>query len=281
MKTAISTVSLPSFPWREALAEAAKAGYRNVELIMIPRWTHAPQLGETSAAEVAAEAARCGVVIIGLHAGALDGTSGRSIDETFGYVKRIIEFANEARIPLVNVNGGFVPSTSGHDPYERIRGLGRLAAALRELEPWLSKFDRRLALENHHHYQLETPDDYREVFDRLPATERIGITVDTGHFTSSKVDMPAFIGRFGDRVFHVHVKDHIGERSVPLGQGHTDNRSVVATLAGKRYDGYFSVELEVHDKNEVDHVRAARSYMDALADSSRPQGASKAPSLQS
>jgi len=278
MKIALSTVSVPSFPWRDALAEAARAGYRNIEVIMIPRWTNAPQLGETSAAELAAEASRCGVAIIGLHAGALDGTSARAVDETLGYVKRIVSFAYEARIPLVNVNGGSVPTTNKHDSEERIRGLGRLAGALRELEPWLSKFDRRLTLENHYHYQLETTDDYHEIFDRLPATDRIGITVDTGHFTSAKVDMPAFIGRFGDRVFHVHVKDHVGEQSVPLGEGFTDNRAVAAALAVKGYGGYFSVELEVHDKREVDHMRAALRYMEALAAASRPWSPANAPS---
>jgi sugar phosphate isomerase/epimerase len=278
MKIAISTVSLPSFPWREALAKAAEAGYRNVELIMIPGWTHAPQLGETSPAELAAEAARCGVFIVGLHAGALDGTSAQTIDETLGYVRRIVAFANAARIPLINVNGGFVPPKNLPDPGERIRGLGRLAEALRELEPWLSKYNRRLTLENHYHYQLEKPDDYAEVLDLLPATDRIGITVDTGHFTSSQVDMPAFVKRFGSRVFHVHVKDHVGERSVPLGKGHTDNRALVVALAATRYDGYFSVELEVHDQREVDHAHAARSYMETLADAGRPLGGPTAPS---
>ena len=88
--------------------------------------------------------------------------------------------------------------------------------------------------------------------------------MDTGHFTAARVDMCAFISRFGKRVSHVQVKDHIGERSVPLGEGRTDNRSVICNLAALGYDGCLSVELEVHDKREIEHVRAARRYMGDL-----------------
>ena len=263
MEVALSTVSLLSLSWKDCLAEAAKAGYRNVELLVIPGFVHV-KLEEITPQELMAEAARHHVSIIGLHAGGLDGMNDQTIQESSDYVKRVIAFAHAAEVPLVNVNGGYLPPEGNHSPADRRRILERIATALVELEPILAQSGRRLTLENHFHFQLETADDYQFISDRLPAGGRIGFTVDTGHFTSAKMDMLDFIARFGRRVTHVHIKDHIGEKSVPLGQGRTDNHAVVRALARHGYNGGLSVELEVHDQREVEHVRAARFYMDAL-----------------
>jgi sugar phosphate isomerase/epimerase len=252
-----------SLSWKDCLAEAAKAGYRNVELLVIPGFVHVT-LDEITPQELLTEAARHRVTIIGLHAGGLDGMSDRTIQESSAYVKQVIAFAHAAGIPLVNVNGGYLPPDGNHSPADRLRILQRIAATLQEMEPVLAQSGRRLTLENHFHFQLETAGDYQVIFDSLPAGGHIGFTVDTGHFTSTKVDMLDFIARFGRRVSHVHIKDHIGEKSVPLGQGHTDNHAVIRALAQLRYAGCLSVELEVHDQREVEHARAARFYMDAL-----------------
>ena len=260
---ALSTVCLLSYSWKECLAEASRAGYRHVELLMIPGFAHV-QLGEISPQELQDEAARHQVSILALHAGALDGTNEKSVQDSLAYLKRIIAFARAAQVPLVNVNGGYLPPDDPPGPADRQRILRRLAAALRDLEPVLADAGRRLTLENHCHYQLETTADYQVIFDHLPVITRIGCTVDTGHFTAARVDMLDFIARFGRRVAHVHVKDHIGEKSVPLGQGRTDNHAVIRALAQLGYDGGLSVELEVHDQRDLEHVRAARGYMDAL-----------------
>lgn len=264
MKIALSTVSLPSFAWKDCLAQAAAAGYRHVELLMIPGWDTVPHPGEIEPAELAAEAAKRGLDIASLHAGALDGASDASIAETAAYVRRLAAFARDAGVPLVNANGGRKPDDGSYTADERRRVLGRISSALGELGPWFSRHGRRLTLENHFGYQLETAEDYAEVLGRVPESAPIGVTVDTGHFTAARVDMPAFVRRFGRRVFHVHIKDHVGEKSVPLGEGHTDNAAVVAALAAQGYDGYLSVELEVHDGREIEHVRAALPYMRAL-----------------
>ena len=86
-----------------------------------------------------------------------------------------------------------------------------------------------------------------------------------GHFTAAGVDMPAFVAEFGPRVFHVHVKDHVGLQSVPLGAGRTDNRAVLAALRRVGYRGHLSAELEVRDRaNAVRYLREALPYMTRL-----------------
>ena len=71
------------------------------------------------------------------------------------------------------------------------------------------------------------------------------------------------IRRHGDRVRHVHIKDHIGTRSVPIGTGETDNLSVIRALISKGYDGYLSLELEVEDVENIDrYVADAKQIME-------------------
>jgi sugar phosphate isomerase/epimerase len=263
MDIALSTISLPSHSWRDCLAEASRAGYANVELMMIPGFAQAT-LGLIRPEELRTEASRNGVSIVSLHGGALDGLSEATIQHTQDYVSRLISFARDAGVPLVNVNGGYIPPGVGLGQGERSRFIRRIAGALRILEPVAAAAGLRLTLENHFGFQLQGAGDYEELLAQAPAGETIGITLDTGHFTAAEVDMPAFIGRFGRRVTHVHIKDHVGKRSTPLGEGRTDNRAVVLALAAQGYDGCLSVELEVHDNREVEHVRAARGYMDAL-----------------
>ncbi len=113
----------------------------------------------------------------------------------------------------------------------------------------------------------KTMADYESLNVQTADLKRVGFTVDTGHFTSAGVDIPAFLRAFGPRVFHVHVKDHIGTESVALGAGRTDNRGVAEALARRGYDGYLSTELEVHDReNALRYVRESLAYMKDLAE---------------
>ena len=77
--------------------------------------------------------------------------------------------------------------------------------------------------------------------------------------------MPAFIRRLGKRVFHVHIKDHIGTESVALGDGQTDNVGVIAALREIGYAGHLSVELELHNPAaRLPAVQAALPYLRGL-----------------
>ena len=256
MKIALSTVCLPELSWREVFRCAAESGYTAVELLMIPGWVHL-QPGEVPACEVRDEAGRCGLKIIAVHAGGLDGVSDESLAASSAFIDRVAEFALEAAVPLVNFNGGLTPAG-----IPRASFLQRIGDTLERYESSLAGCGLRFTVENHFGYQLQTVEDYRAVFGRLKQARHIGITLDTGHFTAAQVDMPEFIREFGKQIFHVHMKDHVGAQSVALGSGETDNRAVVAALREQNYDGDISVELEVHDReNAVRYVCEAQSYV--------------------
>jgi len=256
MNIALSTVCLRDLSWQDVFRCAVESGYTAVELLMIQGWRHL-QPGEVPACEVREEAARCGLRIIAVHAGGLDGATDESLGATVEYIDRVSAFALEAGVPMVNFNGGLTPADTPRGSF-----LRRIGDTLEQYESKLAGSGLRFTVENHFGYQLETTDDYRAVFGRLKDARQVGITLDTGHFTAAGVDMPAFVREFGEHIFHVHMKDHIGTRSVALGKGETDNRAVVAALREQNYGGDISVELEVHDReNSSRYAREALPYV--------------------
>ena len=256
MRIALSSVCLPNLSWREVLTAAATTGYRDVELLAIQGWKHIDP-NSITAAEIQAATKRAGVQIIGFHAGGLDGLDDETITATEQYIRRALQLAHELGVPLVNVNSGMMPKAGG----DRQAMLQRIATSLRRLAPALEQLNLQLTLENHLNFQIEQPEHY----DGLLVSPRIGVTIDTGHFTAAGVDMLPFIRRLGQRVFHVHIKDHIGQESVALGDGQTDNAGVVAALREIGYAGHLSVELELYNPAaRLPAVQAALPYMRRL-----------------
>jgi len=262
MRLSISTVCTPELDWRQCLAEYGRAGYRAVELLLIPGWKHLTP-GDVPTREVLAECRRTGVQLVAVHAGALDGASDAALAGSLAYLERVVLYAAELGVSLVNVNGGYAGDTLA--PAQRPAALGRIGQALADLAPALSCHGLRLTLENHYNFQLETPDDYAAVLERVPLDAPIGVTVDTGHFTSAGVDIPAFVRAMGARVFHVHLKDHIGSQSMALGAGQTDNAAVLRALKDVGFEGHLSVEMEVDDReNALRYVQESLPYLTRL-----------------
>lgn len=105
-----------------------------------------------------------------------------------------------------------------------------------------------------------TPHAYRQMFERLPHPA-LGIELDPSHLHKQRIDSIPFVERFGERILHVHAKDH--ERSTELeqlygcfdprvsrdrlpGRGEIDFTALVAALRRVGYDGPLTLELERH-----------------------------------
>jgi inosose dehydratase len=137
--------------------------------------------------------------------------------------------------------------------------------SLEELIPMLEETGVKIALENHYKNWIQYVPDYEHIFQHIDH-QLVGITLDTGHFTSAKVDSVEVVRRFPDRIFHVHIKDHIGTQSVPLGEGVTDNFAVAKELKHIGFAGYLSQELEVSEDLDGDLVaRNGYHYMTRLS----------------
>ncbi|MBM3501055.1 MAG: sugar phosphate isomerase/epimerase [Armatimonadetes bacterium] len=140
-------------------------------------------------------------------------------------------------------------------------GLDRTVAALRQLDAAVGDLPVRVALEPHVGSQILYAEEYDRLMAELPAP-RFGITVDTGHFHSAGVDWKALIRRYPDRVYNVHLKDHIGPQSVAIGAGEIDLPGLITELRAIGYEAALAIEMEVTDPENLHlYVRQAHKHM--------------------
>ncbi len=117
----------------------------------------------------------------------------------------------------------------------------------------------------HHHCAgyVETPAEV-DTLMRLTDPELLGLCLDTGHYRFGGGDPLEALRRYGDRIWHVHFKDHqpqVAARArkqgwdyfesvrqgvfCELGQGDVDFAAIVATLREQGYAGWIVVEQDV------------------------------------
>jgi len=143
-------------------------------------------------------------------------------------------------------------------------GLEHTIAGLERLLQRIAALPVQVALEPHVSSQILRHEDYAAIFGALDAPQ-LGITVDTGHFHSAGVDWKALIAAFPDRIFNVHVKDHIGVQSVAIGSGEIDLHGMIASLRAVGYTGALAVEMEVTDpENLPRYIGEAHQYIQGL-----------------
>jgi sugar phosphate isomerase/epimerase len=245
-----SSVCLRGRPLEDALAVHERIGFRRVEVIALGGGSGV-DLTEWDSRRLGDALRRHRQELAALYVRPVDVRSPQAFAESLDYVRLGIDTA--AALGCARVVFPPLRPREGYD-------YSRLAEGCRILAGYIGRRDMALALENHHEWPLSYPEDYARLFELID-DPRVGITMDTGHFTSSRVDMAGFVDRFAGRIRHVHLKDHVGTQSVPLGTGETDNAAALERLRAAGYDGCASVELEVRDpENAERYLREAFGY---------------------
>lgn len=242
----------------EMLSCVAEAGYETLELVAIPGWLHL-DIREVPAKELGEKLKANGLKLGALYPGGVKCSSDQAYAESISYIKRAIDYAEELYCRRIVFTG------AGRDK-------APLSAAIKgyqELAQYLSGRDVVICLENHYGNQIESPEDYEEIFRNVDS-DNFGMTLDTGHFTSSGVPLAGLVDAFGEKIKHIHVKDHVGRVSVALGKGDTDNAGLIRDLYRTGYEGLLSVELEVQDvENLHGYASEALGYLQGLIDAAR------------
>lgn len=91
------------------------------------------------------------------------------------------------------------------------------------------------------------PDDLLELIDVI-GLPSIGVTIDTSHANVQKLDIPAAVRAFGDRIYctHISANDGSGDQHLIPGQGRLrviDWRAVMRAFGDIGYDGVFNLEI--------------------------------------
>jgi sugar phosphate isomerase/epimerase len=100
---------------------------------------------------------------------------------------------------------------------------------------------------------VRTSDDLARLFDDV-GSKSFGVNFDPSYLAVMGIDPVGFVERFGSRIRHVHLKDHVGkypkwEHHIP-GQGELDYAPIVAALGKARFKGALAIECFVTMKFE-------------------------------
>jgi len=147
------------------------------------------------------------------------------------------------------------------------QGAGGIEASIAGIQKLLTLVqDRpaRLALEPHYNSRFMTRQDFDAIFAAID-DPRVGITVDTGHFHSAGEDWKGLIRDYRERIYNIHLKDHQGSQSVPIGAGDIDLRGLIEVLDEIGYEAALALELEVVDQHNLPrYIGEAYTYLSDL-----------------
>jgi inosose dehydratase len=169
------------------------------------------------------------------------------------------------------------PAGALSDAAWRSLGLG-----LNELGEALEPMGMRLVFHNHVGTYVETPEETARLLDETDPA-RVGWCLDCGHLAYGGGDTLELLGRYGDRVGHVHIKDVDGailakaraegwsfaqalKRFIfpPLGEGIVGIPALIEALRSHGYDGWLVIEQDTTPGNPMDTARRNREYLEAL-----------------
>jgi len=260
MKIGCGTVNFRKRPLKEALERIRRAGYEYVESQATGPWCPHVDVVNDDPQKFRKLVADFGFKgVSGLWAG--------------GDMAKTIRWAQAAGIPVVHTGDGHIPdSMTEEDALKALRD--RLAKILEVAE----ECKVYVAIEPHGNFSL-TADGLKQIMALSPSPW-LGINYATANvhrvtypkntrgdygfrIFGRRQDEVATLEAVVDRVVHVHVKDVVGDRCVPLGEGDVNVLGCLRVLERHKYAGAVSLETEGDLRvDETQHlIEVSREYL--------------------
>ena len=159
--------------------------------------------------------------------------------EALGHLERAIEFAHTLGASVLVTGGGDIPDASLDE---------KAAEFAKVMPPFVKKVEKagmKMALYPVHGASfLDGIEAYEKVWEKVP---QVGIKLDPANVINHGDDPLKWLALHGDRVFYVHIKEHLyldGKlASQPAaGMGDVPWGKVMAFLYEHEYEGYLSME---------------------------------------
>jgi sugar phosphate isomerase/epimerase len=225
-RLAASPCCLPDMPLDDMLAAYARIGFRKFEVFTS---FAAPFDINADPETYLAKGGRHGIAFTSLHLPSV----GQDLDVTRAVAAArfaralgagIVLFKAASRKAYIRAAGPFL---------DAVDGLG--------LTP---------VLQNHFGTPITSLEDFRMVLSDID-DPRMRALLEVGHFHSAGVGWREACDRLGDRIALVHVKDQVGQQSVPFATGEIDLPGLFEHLRSLGYRGDFVVEMEVEDRENT------------------------------
>jgi len=258
--TAMSSLAYGHYTLYEALPRIAARGFRRVEIASFWCYCFHFNFGSPTASELREMLADHALAPVALNFS--PGLSFACDPDTIGpwiaSFERKIPQAAEVGIPMMTMHFG---ERNDRDDQEE-----QLAAAVRVYDH-IGKFAAghgvRMLLEVPHLYTIHwNPEAVFWIFDRL-SSPNVGALVDSSHWGIIGYDIEEFLGRLGDRLWHVHLRDSAGpdtadrKQNLELtpGAGTVDFAALAAALDRAGYAGDVTAEFEYRDMTfeQIEH----------------------------
>jgi sugar phosphate isomerase/epimerase len=135
---------------------------------------------------------------------------------------------------------------------------------IRAMPRFLEMVDHRgvtAVIQNHVGSPLSTPEHMVDVLTTVN-DPRLKTVLEVGHLHAAGFPWRKGYDAFGELVTLVHIKDHVGEQSVPFGTGEIDLPGLFAHMESMGYTGNYVIEMEVADhENTLQYIEDALTYM--------------------
>jgi sugar phosphate isomerase/epimerase len=114
---------------------------------------------------------------------------------------------------------------------------------------------------------VTTSDGLARLFDDA-GSDSFGVNFDPSYLAITGIDPVAFVKRFGPRIRHVHLKDHVGkypdwEHRIP-GQGEFDYVPIIQALSQAKFTGALAVEcftdMKFEDACDAGYAAIAKAF---------------------
>jgi len=166
---------------------------------------------------------------------------------------------------LLGRAGGGVAIQGSAPPCKPDELTGRMRQFIDGLKPLVElaeKHDSYLAIENHGHALLDSPDSLKAFVD-VNKSPRLGIALAPYHLQAIKASVPEAIRICGPQLFFFYAWQHFPEHQQLPGIGPTDMTPWIRALAEVQYRGYVNPFMHGHPEPDVmtANLATSRDYL--------------------
>jgi len=276
MKVSLSSFLYLNYPLDESLRRIAQAGYDGVDIWGGRPHAYRNDLTRREIRRLREISERLGLEFASFipaqfrYPTCLCSQSETIRRDSVAYIKDSLRSAAEFGAPIVSVCPGH--TTFGQTAED---GWHRLRESLDEICSAADSLRLKVAVEPADKYETDLVNNCEQALRLLEDVrwDNLGVVLDNGHSHVVGESAAGMVARLGDRLFHVHVDDNLGQRDQHLipGDGTFEFVPFISALQQAGYTGFLTAELSWDYTLEPDPAaHATRARMREYLQATRP-----------